>query len=204
MIFRYSSEASVILAFFSRVTNRKCFYSEGFKLQQWIWFSLSLSLSLSFIALPPIVCPSHREDVSPLYPTPTQPMDQPLDKPSITCYTPVAWLFLVCQSNCGARHDAELQTEPSESLNWRFGKQMYDRESTKLSLLLKQTQAIQTEIAISKIPNTYEWHLQQSRDIFQTNQTSSTHSLKRFQETSVWIDLESETICLPTVLKPSF
>ena len=94
MIFRYSSEASVILAFFSRVTNRNGFYSKRFNLQ------------LVNSNFPPIVwCPCPREAVSPLYPTPTQPMDQPLDKPSIACHTHVAWLFLVCQSNFGARHD---------------------------------------------------------------------------------------------------
>ena len=84
---------------------------------------------------------------------------------------------------------------------------MYDRESTKLSLLLKQRQAIQTETAISSIPNTFESHLQQSRDIFQTKQTSSIHSLKHFQENSIGslsIDLENETNFLPTELKPPF
>ena len=84
----------MILALFSRVTNRNGFYSEGFNLQ------------LVNLNLPAIVwCSCHREVVSPLYPTPTQPMDQPLEKPSIACHTHVAWLFLVCQSNFGARHD---------------------------------------------------------------------------------------------------
>ena len=55
------------------------------------------------------------------------------------------------------------------------------------------------------VANTHEQHLQQSRDICQTYQVIK--YLKRLQETSIWsllIDLESETNCLPTELKPSF
>ena len=164
MIFRYSSEASVILAFFSRVTNRNCFYSEGFNLQ------------LVNLNLPPIVCPCHREVVSPLYPTPTQPMDQPLDKPSIACHTHVAWLFLVCQSNFGPRHD----TTQSYRLNpvnhfWIEGLEKKCRtESPKSSRCYSnKRRPFRLWNSDCKAANTHESHLHQSRDICQTNQTSS-------------------------------